>query len=170
MRKTFKVIWIVLLTTYSWSSKARYTGHTMVKWTNLEHETCQSRLKACKNLQKKIFNAKNIRFKRDVNSDQVTHQWNWFEISLVLRKCNSVTSPSTFIASWRDEYNSGYVQSSVRLQYLPWYKTSLVSRQVLSLLSKLQNWISSKTGQYKTCIVSNTKIEASIRATKPKPW
>ena len=24
-------------------------------------------------------------------------------------------------------------------------------------------------GQYKTCIVSNTKIEASIRATKPKP-
>ena len=27
-----------------------------------------------------------------------------------------------------------------------------------------------KTDQYKTCIVSNTKIEASIWATKPKPW
>ena len=55
------------------------------------------------------------------------------------------------------------------------YKTCLdtkpvVPRQVLHLLSKLQNWISLKTGQYKTCIVSNTKIEASIRATKPKPW
>ena len=57
----------------------------------------------------------------------------------------------------------------VRLQNLPWYKTGLVSRQVLHLLSKLQNWICPKTGQYKPCIVSNTKIEASIRATKPKP-
>ena len=28
----------------------------------------------------------------------------------------------------------------------------------------------SQNGQYKTCIVSNTKLEASIRATKPKPW
>ena len=27
-----------------------------------------------------------------------------------------------------------------------------------------------KTGRYKTGLVSNTKIEASIRATKPKPW
>ena len=44
----------------------------------------------------------------------------------------------------------------VRLQNLPWYKTCLVSRQVLHLLSKLQNWICSKTGQYKTCLVSNT--------------
>ena len=61
-------------------------------------------------------------------------------------------------------------KTSVRLQKLPWYKTGLVSRQVLHLLSKLQNWICPKTGQYKTCIVSNTKIEASIRATKPKPW
>ena len=49
-------------------------------------------------------------------------------------------------------------------------KNGLISRQVLHLLSKLQNWICPKTGQYKTCIVSNTKIEASIRATKPKPW
>ena len=57
----------------------------------------------------------------------------------------------------------------VRLQNLPWYKTGLVSRQVLHLLSKLQNWICPKTGQYKTYIVSNTKIEASMRATKPKP-
>ena len=39
-----------------------------------------------------------------------------------------------------------------------------------ALLSKLQNWICPKTGLYKTCLVSNTKIEASIRATKPKPW
>ena len=49
-------------------------------------------------------------------------------------------------------------------------KTGLVSRQLLHLLSKLQNWICPKTGQYKTALVSNTKIEASIRATKPKPW
>ena len=60
--------------------------------------------------------------------------------------------------------------TSVRLQNLPWYKTGFVSRQVVHLLSKLQNWICPKTGPYKTCIVSNTKIEASIRATKPQPW
>ena len=58
----------------------------------------------------------------------------------------------------------------VRLQNLPWSKTGLVSRQVLHPLSKLQNWIWSKTGRYKTGLVSNTKIEASLRATKPKPW
>ena len=58
----------------------------------------------------------------------------------------------------------------VRLQNLPWYKTGLVSRQALHLLSKLQNWICPKSGQYKTCLVSNTKIEAWLRATKPKPW
>ena len=39
-----------------------------------------------------------------------------------------------------------------------------------SYISRLQNWICPKTGQCKTCIISNTKIEASIRATKPKPW
>ena len=60
--------------------------------------------------------------------------------------------------------------TGVRLQNLPWYKTGLVSRQVLHLLSKLQNWIWSKTGRYKTGLVSNAKIEASIRTTKPKPW
>ena len=49
-------------------------------------------------------------------------------------------------------------------------KTGLVSRLVLHLLSKLQNWIWPKTGQYKTCLVSNTKIEAPIWATKPKLW
>ena len=38
-------------------------------------------------------------------------------------------------------------------------KTGLVSRQVLHLLSKLQNWICPKTGQYKTCLESNTKID-----------
>ena len=58
----------------------------------------------------------------------------------------------------------------VRLQNLPWSKTGLVSRQVLHPLSKLQNWIWSKTGRNKTGLVSNTKIEASLRATKPKPW
>ena len=63
-----------------------------------------------------------------------------------------------------------YFNMSVRLQSLPWYKTGLVSRQVLHLLSKLQNWICPKTGQYETCLVSNTKIEASIWATKPKLW
>ena len=61
-------------------------------------------------------------------------------------------------------------RTSVRLQNLPWYKTGLVSRQVWHHLSKLQNWIWPKTGRYKTGLVSNTKIEASIRATKPKPW
>ena len=65
---------------------------------------------------------------------------------------------------------SVYTWSCVRLQNLPWSKTGLVSRQVLHPLSKLQNWIWSKTGRYKTGLVSNTKIEASLRATKPKPW
>ena len=60
--------------------------------------------------------------------------------------------------------------TSVKLQNMSWYKTGFVSRQVLHLLSRLQNWICPKTGQYKTCIVSNTMIEASIRDTKPKPW
>ena len=58
----------------------------------------------------------------------------------------------------------------VRLQNLPWSKTGLVSRQVLHPLSKLQNWIRSKRGRYKTGLVSNTKIEASLRGTKHKPW
>ena len=62
------------------------------------------------------------------------------------------------------------IWTTVKLQNLSWYKTGFVSRQVLHLPSKLQNWICPKTGQYKTCIVSNTKIEAFIRATKPKPW
>ena len=62
------------------------------------------------------------------------------------------------------------VRSCVRLQNLPWSKTGLVSRQVLHPLSKLQNWIRSKTGRYKTGLVSNTKIEASLRGTKHKPW
>ena len=39
------------------------------------------------------------------------------------------------------------------------------------MLSKVQDKAGQyKTGQYKTCIESKTKIEASIRATKPKPW
>ena len=60
--------------------------------------------------------------------------------------------------------------TTVRLQNLSWNKIGFVSRKVLHILSRLQNWICPKTGQYKSCIVSNTKIEASIRATKPKPW
>ena len=70
--------------------------------------------------------------------------------------------------SWHLPIPVSSLTACVRLQNLSWYKTGLVSRQYL--LSKLQNWILSKTGQYKTCLVSNTKIEASIRATKPKPW
>ena len=66
--------------------------------------------------------------------------------------------------------NSIGVCACVKLQNLSWYKTGFVSSQVLHLLSKLQNWICPKTGQNKTCIVSNIKIEASTRATKPKPW
>ena len=58
----------------------------------------------------------------------------------------------------------------VKLQNLSWYKTGFVSRQVLHLLSKLQNWICPKTGQYKTCTVSNTKFEASMLAIIPKTW
>ena len=64
----------------------------------------------------------------------------------------------------------GETYTCVRLQNLPWSKTGLVSRQVLHPLSKLQNWIRSKTGRYKTGLVSNTKIGASLRGTKHKPW
>ena len=70
------------------------------------------------------------------------------------------------LAQWQNMIKRMFV----RLQNLPWSKTGLVSRQVLHPLSKLQNWIWSKTGRYKTGLVSNTKIEASLRATKPKPW
>ena len=66
--------------------------------------------------------------------------------------------------------HSSIIILHVRLQNMPWSKTGLVSRQVSHPLSKLQNWIWSKTGRYKTGLVSNTKIEASLRATKPKPW
>ena len=50
------------------------------------------------------------------------------------------------------------VLEQAQSQFWSGIKTGLVSRQVLHLLLKLQNWISPKTGQYKTCIVSNTKI------------
>ena len=49
------------------------------------------------------------------------------------------------------------------------YETCLDTKPVFYPLSKLQNWICLKMGQHKTCIVSNTKFEASIRATQPKP-
>ena len=67
-------------------------------------------------------------------------------------------------------YQMCLVSTFVRLQNLPWSKTGLVSRQVLHPLSKLQNWIRSKTGRYKTGLVTNTKIGASLRGTKHKPW
>ena len=71
-----------------------------------------------------------------------------------------------------DHFSMGksMLMSAVELQNLSWYKTGFVSRHVLHLLSRLHNWICPKTGQYKTCIVSNTKIEISIRAAQPKPW
>ena len=72
---------------------------------------------------------------------------------------------SHFLSQWWLAYWRIYV----KLQNLSWYKTGFVSRQALPLLSKLQNWFCPQTGQYKKCIVSNTKIEATIRATKPKP-
>ena len=71
---------------------------------------------------------------------------------------------------WKNCNRALLPPSTVRLQNLPWSKTGLVSRQVLHPLSKLQNWIRSKTGRYKTGLVSNTKIEASLRGTKHKPW
>ena len=90
----------------------------------------------------------------------------WIVIILTAHRDSYFTTKhkaSYFTAA--DEYTT-----FVRLQNLPWSKTGLVSRQVLHPLSKLQNWIWSKTGRYKTGLVSNTKIEASLRATKPKPW
>ena len=73
---------------------------------------------------------------------------------------NNICSVNPSIGQTRKCKHRGE-DTSVRLQNLPWYKTGLVSRQVL-------HW--PKTGQYKACLVSNTKIEASIRANKPKPW
>ena len=48
----------------------------------------------------------------------------------------------------------------VRLQSLPWYKTGLVSRQVLHLLSKLQNWICPKTEE--EAAIAGKRAENSI--------
>ena len=90
--------------------------------------------------------------------------------NLLIRLSVNVSNRKTYITTTVKIVSPCITVTSVRLQNLPWYKTGFVSRQVLHLLSKLQNWICPKTGQYKTCIVSNTKIEASIRATKPKPW
>ena len=97
-----------------------------------------------------------------------------------LKKLNSIRrvqcieisiSTSCITIKWVTPYQKNLQSPScVKLQNLSWNKTGFVTRQVLHLLSRLQNWISPKTGQYKTCMVSNTKIEASIQATKPKPW
>ena len=58
----------------------------------------------------------------------------------------------------------------VKLQNLTRHRTGFVSKQVLQLLSRLQNWIYPKTCQYKTCIISNTNIVAPSGTTRPKPW
>ena len=95
------------------------------------------------------------------------------EISLKFVPTESINNnPELFqIMAWRLPADKPLPEPMVvRLQNLLWYKTGWVSRQVLHLLSKLQNWIWPKTGQYKTYLVSNTKIEASVRATKTKPW
>ena len=65
--------------------------------------------------------------------------------------------PHKFIVDQKRLWHHKGCSACDRLQNLPWYKTGLVSRQVLHLLSKLQNWICPKTGNYKTCLVSNTK-------------
>ena len=62
-----------------------------------------------------------------------------------------------------------YGSTCVRLQNLPWYKTGLVSRQVLHLLSKLQNWIWPKTGQYKTCLVQILRLKLRYGLLKANP-
>ena len=67
---------------------------------------------------------------------------------------SAVVDGDKYNAQPNDEYI--FSDSVVKLQNLSWYKTGFVSRHVLHLLSKLQNWICPKTGQYKTCIVSNT--------------
>ena len=53
------------------------------------------------------------------------------------------------------------ISSSGRLQNLSRYKKGFVSRQILHLLSRLLNWICSKTGQFKTYIMSNIKPPAA---------
>ena len=70
----------------------------------------------------------------------------------------------------RHLYGTGNWNSSVKLQNLTSQKNGFLSRQVLHLLSRMQNCIYPKTGQYKTCIVSNTDIAAHLESTKPKPW
>ena len=94
-----------------------------------------------------------------VNNSELRLQWNVFA---------TIDRRSIMTGMYRRSmmiYSSPYV----RLQNLPWYKTGLVSRQVLHLLSKLQNWLWPKTGQCKTCLVSNTKIGASIQLLNPNP-
>ena len=100
-------------------------------------------------------------------------QNNWHHVELmnitaIFNRCREKLAAMKSVKYERD-FNS-LTDTFVRLQNLPSYKTGLVSRQVLHLLSKLQKWIWPKTGRYKTSLVSNTKIEASKRAIKPKPW
>ena len=92
----------------------------------------------------------------------------------------------TRLQSFKDDLNRIYwdIYYSTHIEKAPWHiyydmcqatKPALIQNRfciktVMHLLSKLQNWICPETGQYKTSIVSNTRIEASIRATKPKLW
>ena len=105
----------------------------------------------------------------------ISNRWQFHYVfnKLFIPKTKKNWTPLLSICEWiyrSPVYFDKKWVTSVRLQNLPWSKTGLVSRQVLHPLSKLQNWIWSKTGRYKTGLISNTKIEASLRATKSKPW
>ena len=100
--------------------------------------------------------------------------YEWFRPSDGQSVCPSVC-PSHFFTMFPSYYHEIFKSyyhwpKCVKLQNLFRYKTGFVSRQILHFLWKLQNWICPKTGQYKTCKVSNTKTEASMRAIKSKPW
>ena len=66
--------------------------------------------------------------------------------------------------------NSTAIKLNRRWTYVKLQNLTFVSRQDLQLLSRLQNWIYPKTCQYKTCIVSNTKIAVPSGITEPKTW
>ena len=109
-----------------------------------------------------VIKWKHFRVTSHLWGESTRHRW------IPLTKANDAEFWCFFYLRQKDHLSKQI--TDVRLQNLPWSKTGLVSRQVLHPLSKLQNWIRSKTGRYKTGLVSNTKIEASWRATKHKPW
>ena len=146
----------MFLSAYLWWSYFRYDNHM-----------APIRRKATVSIEIASSQRQKVIAKRDIK-ELVGVKWS---IGVNSKFKSDVISKMSFIMKAHNESHNCYLTLTfVRLQNLPWYKTGLVSRQVLHLLSKLQNRIWPKTGQYKTCLVSNTKIEASIRATKPKPW